>query len=134
MLIDKFQANGINLSVKGDILVFDSSEPITNEQLDTLKSNKPLLIAEILMTAMVEVVDGDIFPLHRFKGTHMPKPISTDFPWLHEMLGHTSNRVEIAAEYSRIYKQEFDTELQEHRKDGIARFAANSWLRTYIYN
>jgi len=128
MLIHDFQDKGVTLRVNGNMLEFESEEPISEQLLDALKNNKQNLIAEILVTALVEVVDGDVFPLHRFKGEHLPKPIMTDLPWLHEQLSKSHDRIEIAAEYSRRYEQAFDTEPLEHRKDGKARVATNNWL------
>jgi len=129
MMVYELQANGLILSLNGDKLVFESEAPISNMQIDFLKENKLNLIGELRNLALVEIDDdGDILPLHRFKAEQMPKPKTTDYTWLHEMLGLIGNKVEVAAGYSRVYKKALDAELEEHKKDGAARFAANSWL------
>jgi hypothetical protein len=130
MMVYELQAKGLILSINGDKLVFESETPISNKQIDFLKENKLNLIVELRNLALVEIDDdGDVFPLHRFKAEHMPKPKITDYTWLHEMLEHIPNRIEVAAEYSRVYKQAFDSESTEHKKDNTARNQANTWLR-----
>jgi len=128
MLVDDLQLKGVMLSLNGDRLAYESESEMDDEQIQFLKSNKQSLMLELMSTALVEVIEDDCFPLHRFKGEHLPKPTSTDLPWLHEQLMLADNRLAVAAEYSRRYKQAFDTEPLEHRKDGKARFAANTWL------
>ena len=128
MLVDNLKLKGLLLSIDGNNLAYESEAELDDEQIQFLKNNKQLLILELMTTALVEFVDGDCFPLHRFKGEHLPKPACTDLPWLHEQLMLADNRLAVAAEYSRRYKQAFDTEPLEHRKDGKARVATNNWL------
>jgi hypothetical protein len=129
MMVYELQAKGLILSINGDKLVFENESPISNKQIDFLKENKLKLVAELRNLALVEIDDdGDVFPLHRFKAEHMPKPKVTDLRWLHNQLEHRPNRIELAAEYSRIYKQTLDSEGIDNRKDSVARFAANKWL------
>ena len=57
-----------------------------------------------------------------------------DAQWLKEQLGrlpaHLKNKA--IAGYEAAYLEAHDAEPVEHRKDGRARFAANSRLRDYI--
>ena len=130
MLVNELQAKGLTLSIYGDKLVFESDAPITEEQLGFLKKNKLNLMEELRDLVLVEIDEnGDIFPLHRFKAKQMPAPKTNDLAWLHEMLNGIPNRLAAAAEYSRIYKQAYDEEPAQHRKDNSARWKANIWLR-----
>jgi len=129
MLVDDLQSQGIKLSINGEMLAYDCEDYITEQLIDVLKNNKQRLIAELLVRAQIEVMDGDDFPRHRFKGEHMPKPRATDFEWLSEQLSYSNDRLGAAAEYSRRYKHAYDSEAIAVKKDNAARRAANSWLR-----
>jgi len=129
MLVDKLQLQGINLHINGDLLVFESDAPITKSQLEFLKNNKVSIMAELKDLALVEFdEDGDVFPLHHFKGDHMPYPRFTDFSFIHQQLKHCYDRTALAAHYSRIYLQAYQAESVEQKKDNTARCSANKWL------
>lgn len=132
MLIDNLKLKGLLLSLDGNNIVYESESELGDEQIQFLKNNKQLLMLELMNTALVEIIEDDYFPLHRYKGEHLPKPVCTDIPWIHECLILTDERLAVAAEYSRRYKQEFDRQPLEHRKDGTARFVTNTWLRELI--
>ena len=128
MLVDDLKLKGLDLSLDGADLIFATDEELSNDQVNFLKKNKQVLVLELMSTQHVEVIEGDYFPLHRFKGEHLPKPIVTDLPWLHEQLIEVNDRLGVAADYSRIYKQAFQDEPTEHKKEGTARLTANKWL------
>jgi len=105
--------------------------------LDELAVENPVFIdaandleEKVIHDLQVEIIDGDIFPSHRFKGEYLPKPIITDLAWLHWRLSSLSKneRMDMASQYSDRYQQEYDIEPVGHRKGGKARYAANRWL------
>ncbi len=132
MLLNEIQSMGVNLSVSNDKLLFESDFELLDEQLDFLKTNKKQLMLEVVNAPEVEVIEGNYFPLHRLKNEDLPRPVQTDFIWIDEQLSKVDNRLVLAAEYSRIYRQTFEVESVVHKKDGAARYAANSWLRCHL--
>lgn len=57
-----------------------------------------------------------------------------DKKWLNEKLSMCLSHLErekVCEAYSKVYKEVFDAEPVEYRKEGRARFAANTRLRVY---
>jgi len=131
MLLAKVQSRGLSLSVSNDKLVFESDYELLDEQIEFLRSNKKQLMLEVVNAPEVEMIEGIYFPLHRLKNEDLPKPTQTDFIWVDDQLRKVDNRLVVAAEYSRIYQRAFSEEPMSHIKEGVARFAANSWLRNH---
>jgi len=128
MLLAKVQSRGLSLSVSNDKLVFESDYELLDEQIEFLRINKKQLMLEVVNVPEVEVIEGIYFPLHRLRNEDLPRPVQTDFIWIDAQLRKVDNRLVVAAEYSRIYQQVFSEEPISYKKDGKARFAANSWL------
>jgi len=110
--------------------------------LDELAAEIPILIdaandseKKVICDLQIEIVDGAVFPLHRFKGEHLPKPTITDLAWLHWRLSSLSKngRIDMASQYSDLYQQEYEIEPVGHRKDGKARYEANIWLLEHTH-
>ena len=131
MLLNTVQSSSLSLSVRNDKLVFESDYALLDEQIEFLRSNKKQLMLEIVNAPEIEVIDGIYFPLHRLKNEDLPRPVQTDFLWIDEQLRKVDKRLVVAAEYSRIYRGAFDVEPVMHKKEGVARRAANSWLLCY---
>lgn len=128
MLLNTVQSSRLSLTVRNDKLVFESDYELLDEQIEFLRSNKKQLMREIVNAPEIEVIDGIFFPLHRLKNEDLPRPVQTDFIWIDEQLRKVGNRLIVAAEYSRIYQRAFAEESKSYKKDGAARYAANSWL------
>jgi|LWDU01.1.fsa_nt_gi hypothetical protein len=131
MLLNNIQSRGLVLSVSHDKLVFESEHELLDEQVEFLKANKNQLMLEVVNAPEIEVIEGVYFPLHRLKNEDLPRPVPTDFVWIDEQLRKVDNRLVVASEYSRIYQRAFIGELKSHQKEGVSRFAANSWLLNY---
>lgn len=131
MLLNELQSQGLSLSVSHDKLVFKSGHELLSEEIKFLKDNKKQLMLEVVNAPEIEVIEGIYFPLHRLKSDDHLKPVASDLIWIDEQLRTVDNRLFVAAEYSRIYQRAFEQEPKGHRKDGVARCAANSWLRDH---
>jgi hypothetical protein len=63
-----------------------------------------------------------------------------DTQWLQEQFSVIANKVhpklveKVAHKYSMVYLETFEASEPEHRKDGLARRAANIRLREYVSN
>lgn len=60
--------------------------------------------------------------------------VREDGPWIQEMLSKlpTSQRVNIAHEYARVYQEKFDEEPVSFRQENAGRNEANTRLRLYV--
>jgi hypothetical protein len=57
-----------------------------------------------------------------------------DKKWVDEQIAKLPFRLQqsVRQRYAEVYQQAYDAEPVEHRKDGRARFAANTRLREYV--
>jgi len=84
------------------------------------------LVDELKYISLTELVNDEIYPLHRVKDSSEP---FTDLNWLNNELLGTDNRIQLCAEYSQIFDTVYKQDAPEHQKEGNARYAANTWLR-----
>ena len=56
--------------------------------------------------------------------------------WVNEQIAKLPTRLQqqVRQRYAEVYKEAYDAEPVEHRKDGRARFAANTRLREFVTN
>jgi len=76
------------------------------------------------------LITSNGMPVHFFDGAYHGWRFG-DREWIKGKLRRVRNqaeRIKLAAEYAERFKAAHDAEPVEHKKDGKARFTANSWL------
>jgi hypothetical protein len=117
-------------------------EAIANTALPTTRHFLQVKTEQI-KTLRVTASNDELLPAHYYKAdnlTFWKTPHSvvellrykySDAAWIQGKLRRVpaNQRQKLAEEYSIIYKNTFDTELNPIKKNNMAALAANSWLR-----